>query len=142
MLATLGFIYGAAGQVLRLVVGLKKLQAQKDHSQGTIWDVINVKRLVISIIIGGVAGVLAALAINKNFELSTEQAFGIVSAGYAGADFLEGFITSHKIGDTMTKSAIHSQIKPGGVAGINTVVEDTTLPDNPEIHQSSNRVIG
>jgi putative chitinase len=92
-------ILGAAGQVGRVVVGLKKLRDQT-NAQGTDFnESFEVSRLVVSLIIGGVAGIIAGLAL-KSGDVSanaydTKFAVGIMAAGYAGADFIEGFISKN-----------------------------------------------
>lgn len=86
-IVALGGILGAAGQGVRVIIGLKKL----NDSQ----DVLNYSRLLfslfISFVIGGIAGVLAALnSIEAVLDKTTAIAF--LAAGYAGTDFIEGFM--------------------------------------------------
>ena len=57
----LGAFLGVVGQVARVVVGLKK-NIDKS-SQGESWDWFNAKQLIISIMIGGAAGTLAAISL-------------------------------------------------------------------------------
>jgi hypothetical protein len=61
-------------------------------------------RLLISFGIGGVAGALAAITLIPEGQASKEQLFGIAAAGYAGTDFIEGFITRLS-GGTSSSSA-------------------------------------
>ncbi len=53
-------------------------------------------RLGISLAIGALAGVLAAfgLPVQPNQPIPGELILGLIGAGYAGADFIEGFIKS------------------------------------------------
>lgn len=88
----LGGILGSVGQLLRVIVGLKK---SADSNQ-----VRDYKRaafsLLLSFAVGGVAGVLAAVTSSDlTFDKSTIMAF--LTAGYAGTDFIEGFIQKNKV---------------------------------------------
>jgi hypothetical protein len=85
-----GIILGALGQGARTIVGFKKLSDYTDTAQASVdgW------RLLISFGIGGVAGALAAITVLPDTgAVSKEQLLGIAAAGYAGADFIEGFIS-------------------------------------------------
>lgn len=91
-------LMGMVGQGARTVVGLKKLHdfnATQPPDQATTFLA---SRLVISLIIGFIAGVLAALAIGLDKLTSAAGAtveilLGLAAAGYAGADFIEGFMS-------------------------------------------------
>jgi hypothetical protein len=91
-------LMGMVGQGARTVVGLKKLHdfnATQPPDQATTFLA---SRLVISLIIGFIAGVLAALAIGLDrltgaAGATVEVLLGLAAAGYAGADFIEGFIS-------------------------------------------------
>jgi hypothetical protein len=93
---TLCLILGAAGQVGRAVVGLKKLR-DATAAQGTDFnDSFEASRLIVSLIIGGVAGVVAGLALKSADAAAAYDvkfALGIMAAGYSGADFIEGFMS-------------------------------------------------
>lgn len=88
---------GLVGQGARTVIGLKKLNdanAGKDPGQA---DLFLASRLLISLMIGFIAGVLAAFALGLGKLIGTgnitpEILLGIAAAGYVGADFIEGFI--------------------------------------------------
>jgi hypothetical protein len=52
------------------------------------------EELVLSLIIGGLAGGLSALLIlSKDEEVNRDSLLTIVVSGYAGTDFIEGFMT-------------------------------------------------
>lgn len=91
---SLGIVLGALGQGARTIVGLKKLNDYSDD-RGSTAALIDGVRLLISFGIGGVAGAFAAITLITDISKSvpTEQLFAIAAAGYAGADFIEGFIT-------------------------------------------------
>ena len=88
-----GATAGAIGQVIRTVAGLKKLNDTADAASASVYDLIQPARLLVSLVIGAVAGALAATTIVKSLTgVSGEQFFGLAGAGYAGADFIEGFM--------------------------------------------------
>jgi hypothetical protein len=96
-----GIILGALGQGARTIVGFKKLSDYTDAASASVdgW------RLLISFGIGGVAGALAALSVLPDTgQVSKEQLLGIAAAGYAGADFIEGFIGQISGGTSPTSS--------------------------------------
>jgi hypothetical protein len=82
----LGAICGLIGQALRVLVGLHKVSNQEPKPE---FDPI---RLVMSLLMGIVAGSLAAVATVLKPIVSPEQVMALIAAGYAGADFIEGFV--------------------------------------------------
>lgn len=92
-LVGLGAAAGVIGQGIRSLVGLKKVGDQASSTQTPMNSLIEPRRLVVSLLIGGIAGVLAAITLIGNLAaVSSEQFFAVMAAGYAGADFIEGFI--------------------------------------------------
>jgi hypothetical protein len=93
-IAVLGIIFGALGQGARAIVGIKKLNdyADENNPSATLIDGV---RLFISFGIGAVAGAFAAVTLIADLTkpVLLEQLFAIAAAGYAGSDFIEGFIT-------------------------------------------------
>ena len=98
---TLGGVVGAIGQGVRVIVGLKKLsdaassQSTADVPVSTS-DLIAGTRLAVSLAIGFIAGAIAAATTLKHAELgaiSGTTLGGLAAAGYAGADFIEGFMS-------------------------------------------------
>jgi hypothetical protein len=89
----LGILLGALGQGARTIVGLKKLYDYSDDTS-SMSVLVDGVRLLISFGIGGVAGAFAAINLVTDLtKIPAEQLFAIAAAGYAGADFIEGFIT-------------------------------------------------
>lgn len=84
-----GAFLGMVGQMARVIVGLKKLK-DKTPSEN-FWEEFNSKQLIISILIGGVAGTLAAITLLEE-EVGKQTLLTLIVVGYAGADFIEGFI--------------------------------------------------
>ncbi len=90
----IGLISGSLGQAARTVVGLKKLNDKAEETDHTFSEFFSSQKLVISLLIGAVAGAFSAIALAPDLaKLSTTQILGFIAAGYAGADFIEGFMS-------------------------------------------------
>ncbi len=92
----LAVILGILGQGARSVIGLKKAMDAAPSGDSSWFDA---RRLAVSMIIGAIAGGLAGLGFviggtNESSILSGATLVSIVAAGYAGADFIEGFMRS------------------------------------------------
>ena len=110
-LVALGGLLGAVGQAVRVVVGAKKLGDRAAENKTSFTEEFSPSQLVVSLIIGFTAGVLAALgitavadsvadgaqgqAIASLSDLNRQSMLGIMAAGYAGTDFIEGFAKKH-----------------------------------------------
>jgi hypothetical protein len=90
----LGALLGGVGQMIRALVGMKKLYEQAQASNQSIGHVFEPVRFFISLAIGATAGLLADLAFVESgaADLPREAPLLLVGAGYAGTDFLEGFL--------------------------------------------------
>lgn len=92
---SLALLLGATGQVLRVVVGLKKLH---DKSAATVEKVepLNAGKLIVSILLGAGSGAVAAIAMWKpevvSHGLERDFVGALIASGYAGSDFIEGFM--------------------------------------------------
>lgn len=88
MIILLGGLLGMVGQLLRVVIGIKKAL---DKGQE-----MDYKRLILSLFlsfaIGMVAGVLAALNVLGSETIDKTTVVAFLAAGYAGTDFIEGFM--------------------------------------------------
>ena len=87
---------GTLGQGIRVLAGLKKMNDEAQKRAADSSDLFNAARLAISLMVGFLAGIAAALAIGLDKFLGVTSAnpdllFGIAAAGYAGTDFLESF---------------------------------------------------
>ena len=90
----LGGVMGAVGQVIRMIVGLKKLNDAASNSTTSMTAMVEPSRLFVSIVIGAVAGALAAIGLAGDLShVSTQQLLALAAAGYAGCDFIEGFMS-------------------------------------------------
>lgn len=81
-------LLGAIGQCVRVSIGLYKLHMDKTVDTISNFDY---KRLLVSVIIGMMIGMLISLIYHK--PLSNTDILGIISASYAGTDWLEGFLS-------------------------------------------------
>jgi hypothetical protein len=83
-----GVLFGAFGQLVRTVPGTYK--RNQDGSEP-----FSVQVMVLSVVIGATAGALASLflvaEINNIKGIGFSPLLGLMGAGYAGADFIEGF---------------------------------------------------
>jgi hypothetical protein len=91
MFVALGTLLGLLGQILRVIVGIKKEIEQTTINGKTLRDSFDSIRLVISLMIGGLAGGLGAITL-LGTELNRELLLTLVAIGYSGADFIEGFV--------------------------------------------------
>lgn len=102
-LLLLGGLLGALGQGVRAIVGLKKTYDAALASDKEFSEVFKPGVLVFSLVIGFVAGGLGALttlpdpciAGARCDALSKEALLALVAIGYAGTDFIEGFVRKH-----------------------------------------------
>ena len=88
-----GMAFGAAGQIIRAIGGVKKVNDEAQALHTTTGQLFDTGRFLQSLLIGGVAGVLAVLAtVDLQKEFSTQMVLGIMAAGYSGADLIEAFV--------------------------------------------------
>ena len=93
----LGGVLGTVGQGIRVVVGLKKTHDTAQDKNKSFSEVFETSQLVISLIIGFVAGVLAYISI-VGFDVDlvdTSVITTLIGSGYAGTDFIEGFMKKY-----------------------------------------------
>jgi hypothetical protein len=90
----LGAVLGMVGQGLRVIVGLKKVFDKAANDKSPAKDLIEYKRLALSLFIafsiGSVAGVLAAIAKFDISYMNKSTLIAFITAGYVGTDFIEG----------------------------------------------------
>lgn len=96
----LGSLLGVVGQLIRTIVGIKKLYDQRPPDAVTPLPGFSWNKLVLSVLIGAVAGVLGALTLQTTAsfdpqKLGLEVIAPLIAVGYAGADFIEGFAQRH-----------------------------------------------
>lgn len=98
---TLGAALGAAGQGLRITVGLGKMKQAQAAANAADTPlpadaVYDRTRLSVSLAIGAAAGALAAVVSHgaPPDPLSRDALLTLLASGYAGADFIEGAVKS------------------------------------------------
>ena len=94
-LILLGGLLGTVGQGIRVVVGLKKLNDQALQDKKDLSELFSGSNLAISLLIGFIAGVLGILSLPNvsASKVDTSQVLlPLLGIGYAGADFIEGFV--------------------------------------------------
>src|SRR5581483_2527952 len=89
----LGGVLGGAGQGARVIVGLKKEFDRPGQNSGNWMRWFNFNQLLVSLFIGAVAGILASLAF-YGAEPDKKLILALLGAGYSGADFIEGFMST------------------------------------------------
>lgn len=93
-----GGLLGAIGQVIRMLVGLKKLrddQTKPQALEGAPVEQFSTNRLVLSLVIGFVAGAVALLVKHPSGDYTTEFIFTVIATGYSGTDFIEGVFNTY-----------------------------------------------
>lgn len=89
----LGALLGAAGQGFRAVIGIKKEIDDARAKNLTVKDWFDGKELLISFLLGAIAGILAAIShYGSDVKFTKDLLFGLLAAGYSGADFIGGIM--------------------------------------------------
>jgi hypothetical protein len=86
LLICMGF--GIVGQSIRALIGIYKLLLDKTINFKSEFSWV---RFGVSLLIGASTGILTFLIYNSNFSKS--DLLGMLSAGYAGTDWIEGVMT-------------------------------------------------
>jgi len=90
--------FGLLGQGIRVFIGIYKIVFSEN--KGSLKDVFNWPKLILSFILGAVCGGLVWFILPDE-PLTKVSTLLLLSAGYAGADFIEAFLK--KKSDSMTK---------------------------------------
>lgn len=93
----LGGVMGLIGQGARTVIGLKKLHDENAAKGPNEQDSFIASRLIVSLFIGFIAGVAAALLLDLSklaaiTVTDIDLLLGLAAAGYAGTDIIEAFV--------------------------------------------------
>ena len=94
----LGGLLGILGQGIRIIVGLKKLNDEASAEGTGFSSKFQGSRLGLSLLIGFIAGALAVIGFVESPGIATpskELIVTLLGAGYAGTDFIEGFIKKY-----------------------------------------------
>lgn len=95
-----GGLLGLVGQMLRFLVGYKKLNDEALKGGKAVADMFQTTRFILSLIIGFVAGVIGVVSLSEFTESIfsikvKETVLTLIGIGYAGTDFIEGFIKKY-----------------------------------------------
>jgi hypothetical protein len=95
--AAIGALFGALGQAIRVIPGLKKAADQAAEKGRSMTDDFQGNRLLISLLIGAVAGVLGAISLGVPLDekIASGTIVALLGIGYSGADFIEAFMARH-----------------------------------------------
>jgi putative chitinase len=113
---SLGALMGVVGQSARVIVGLKKVKDQSSATGQPFRDLLEPSNLILSLLIGGVAGALAAImTIRTPGTISSQAILALAAAGYSGSDFIEGVISRFE--PTSNNGSVAGQINllPSGL---------------------------
>jgi hypothetical protein len=112
----LGALTGVVGQGIRVIVGLKKASDQAAALDRKFTEMVEPARLLISLLIGMLAGVMAAIVtLTPDAPVPRDALLGVAAAGYSGADFIEGFMARYLPGGR-TSSPYRSVVAAAVVA--------------------------
>ncbi|MEJ2622990.1 MAG: hypothetical protein P8Z80_00120 [Pseudolabrys sp.] len=97
IVVALGAAMGLLGQGMRVVVGLKKANDKAAANHKTLSESFVASTLLLSLLIGAIAGALAAVATSSKLTgmIQAPSLLALAAAGYSGADFLEGFMSKY-----------------------------------------------
>ncbi len=95
----LGITLGVIGQLIRVGVGIKKKYDEAERQGKDFNELFKKDRLFISlgiaIIVGSIAGALGIIEY-ANEDITREMLVTVITLGYAGTDFIEGFLEKPK----------------------------------------------
>lgn len=101
LLTALGGVFGFAGQLIRMAMGLRKLHQASGGNKNVFSQAVDQGKLRLSLLYGVLAGGLAATGIATTTalpdlnDIPATFVTGLMVAGYSGADFLEGIVKNH-----------------------------------------------
>lgn len=137
LLVLYGGLFGAIGQAVRVTVGLKKVNDQSRDTGKTFKELLVPSAMVTSLMIGFVAGGLAAISLDLtlNTEYTSQVVLALLASGYSGADFIEGLMSRYLPGRDSGGSGSQGGAAgpvPGGSAAEGIITGRAgRLPTNP-----------
>jgi hypothetical protein len=102
-----GTLSGMLGQAARVAVGMKKTNDEAQAQKTSFAQKFDWGQLFVSLLLGAAAGAIAMFTAVKQLD---SQAFAtLFTAGYAGSDFIEGFIRNQAAVPQKSSGAATSQ---------------------------------
>ncbi len=99
LVLTVGGLMGMFGQGIRAVAGLKSMVDRANAANADVQDEFRAARLIVSLIIGFLAGIAATLATGPANILphigELQTLLMLAAAGYAGTDIIESFLSNY-----------------------------------------------
>lgn len=115
----LGGLVGLLGQGARSIVGMKKLNDDAVAKGESLSANFDTSQFFISLMIGFIAGALAMAGLVGGGDATVASDIGsqtmttVFAAGYAGADFIEGFINRNVPRNSASNTAPRGPDQPG-----------------------------
>lgn len=137
-------LMGMIGQGARVAIGLKKFAEEVKAAPPGEGDAFSAARLLVSLMIGFIAGVLAGLALGLDALVAIDASsikllLGLAAAGYGGTDFIEGLFSQLVPTSALPKSlpmisgATVKSLAKGGRSGAQP---SSDTPPGPQADQS------
>ena len=138
----IGGLMGMLGQGVRAIVGFRAALDAISASGPSQQDEFQAARLVVSLLVGFIAGVAATFALGVASVAhvglgDTQLLLGLAAAGYAGTDFIEGFFSQYfknppppppvKPAADQTNSGVETAAPGNGIAAGPTIPLDQSV---------------
>lgn len=124
-------LMGTIGQGIRAIAGLKKLNDFANSGDPSSADVFITSRLVVSLLIGFIAGAIAGIAtgfvMGPGSVSDAHILLGLAAAGYAGTDFIEA-MASKILTSSNPQSNPQQQSQRSSLAALDQTTYAARLP--------------
>jgi len=137
----IGAAWGLAGQVIRVLAGLKKLnESNKSIEINTPFDR---QRMVVSLLLGIIAGVTGAFILKSDdvpLDWSKKElVLTVIGMGYSGVDFIESLLTKYVTKSVKTEQK--NECKKGSDAALHELSLDKEKSQIIEISRKQVQVL-
>lgn len=114
-----GGLLGMVGQGIRTIVGLKKVYDQSVRETKAFSQLFDSSMIGLSLMIGFVAGVLGVISFldPASTKFTKETLVTLIGIGYAGSDFIEGFVKKYVPSKSASDTPAPSVTTPQGGGG-------------------------
>lgn len=102
LVLAVGGLLGMVGQAIRTIVGLKKVYDQSVRQNTAFGELFQSNQIALSLLIGFVAGILGIIGFfdPASTKFTKDMLLTLIGIGYAGSDFIEGFIKKYLPSDS------------------------------------------